>query len=223
MSRLVLTLVVLAGTLAACGNAQPQPTPPTASPSVPGTAAPSSVQPDTSDSPSPSPSTPEPAVTSEPVEPTVAEQYLLDGIRRGAIDCQPVRQDLPPRATGGIECSADDPAVARVGFYLFEGEADLLEAYSERMNAEGVVRDSGSCVDGEGESAYVPGEGEVASRHGCFVNDEGYANYRATLPGSLLYIGVLGRTGDMTSLEDFAWRGNQDTPGAPTLWNAPED
>jgi hypothetical protein len=152
---------------------------------------------------------------------TVDEQYLLDGIRRGAVDCRPLRDGLPPHATGGIECDSDDPAVARVGFFRFDGEADMLAAYFARMDAEGVKRDSVACTDGEGESAYIPGEEEVASRHGCFVNDEGYANYRATLPGVLVYIGVLGRTGDMRSLEDFAWRGNQDLPGMPTLWREP--
>jgi hypothetical protein len=223
MSRLVIVLVILVATLAACTTAQPEPSGPTASPSAPGTASPSPVAPDPTDSPSPSTpapvATPRPAVSPTPVVLTVEEQYLLDGILRGAIDCQPVREGLPRNATGGIECASDDPAVARVGFYLFDGEADLLAAYFQRMDAEGVTRDSGSCADGEGEGAYVPGENEVPSRQGCFVNDEGYANYRATVPGSLLYIGVLGRTSDTGALEDFAWRGNQDTPGGPTLWS----
>jgi len=34
-------------------------------------------------------------------------------------------------------------------------------------------------------------------------------------------IGVVGRTPDMRVLQDFAWLGNQDAPGNPTLWGAP--
>ena len=61
----------------------------------------------------------------------------------------------------------------------------------------------------------------MADRHGCFVNEEGYANYRATISGSDVYIGILGRTKDMRALEDFAWLGNEDVPGRPTLWSEP--
>jgi hypothetical protein len=142
---------------------------------------------------------------------------------RGVIGCDPVRRDLPPKAIAGIDCSSDDPGVARVGFYLFASEADMLDAYVARMTVEGVRLDSGNCRDGEHEGAYIPGPEDefVAYRGGCFINDEGFANYRATLGGSHVYIGVLGRTDDMPYLEDFAWRGNQDTPGTPTLWVNP--
>jgi hypothetical protein len=33
-----------------------------------------------------------------------------------------------------------------------------------------------------------------------------------------VYMGLLGRTKDMRSLEDWAWLGNEDVPGGPTLW-----
>jgi len=72
-----------------------------------------------------------------------------------------------------------DRAVARIGYYLFANDDDMLAAYLWRMTAEGVELDSGSCYDGEGEHAYTPGEGLVLDRNGCFLNDEGYANYRA--------------------------------------------
>jgi hypothetical protein len=89
------------------------------------------------------------------------------------------------------------------------------------MDAEGVERDHGGCIDGEGEGAYVPYEGQSPDRDGCFVNAEGYANYRATISGNHVYIGILGRSADMRALDDFAWLGNQDTPGTPTLWMTP--
>ena len=95
----------------------------------------------------------------------------------------------------------------------------MLDAYLARMRAEGVAADSGSCRDGENEGPYTPGDGMIPFRNGCFINDRGYANYRATLPGSHVYIGILGRSADMAVLEDFAWVGNQDAPGSPTLWS----
>ncbi len=107
-----------------------------------------------------------------------------------------------------------------MGFYLFRSDADMLEAYMARMDAEGIVLDSGACVPGEGEGAYIPyPEGETAfDRHACFVNSEGYGNYRATLSGAHVYMGLLGRGKDMRSLQDWAWLGSVDTPGNPTLW-----
>jgi hypothetical protein len=137
------------------------------------------------------------------------------------IGCDPVRDDLPPRAIAGIDCSSDDPGIARVGFYLFESDDDMLDAYVARMAAEGVALNSGSCLDGEHEGPYTPGEGLLPSRQGCFINDEGFANYRATLPGAHVYIGVLSNGDNMAALEDFAWFGNEDTPGSPTLWVSP--
>ena len=222
MSRLSLALAILVLMLAACSpTAQPSPAP--ASPSVPPIASPQPT-PGPIESPLPTPepvATPRPTASPVPVKLTVEEQYLLDGIRRGAIDCLPVRDELPTGAVGGIECGSDDPAVAKVGFYLFDGDADMLDAYFARMQAEGVETESGGCDDREGEAAYIPDEGLAPDRNGCFVNAEGYANYRATMSGNHVYIGVLGRTSDMRVLADFAWRGNQDVPGMPTLWGEP--
>ncbi len=128
---------------------------------------------------------------------------------------------IPARRLGRDECESNDPAVARIGFYLFSNDDLMLDAYFARIRAEGLEPDSGPCTDGEGEAAYIPGEEEIAYRQACFVNDEGYANYRATVPGSV-YLGLLGRSKDMRALEDVAWRGNQDVPGFPTLWREPQ-
>ena len=180
--------------------------------------------PQPSDRPSPTPAPvvtpqPTPAPTPEPVKLTATERYLIDGIRRTALDCQPVRAHLPGKAYAGVECRSDDPAVARMGFYLFHTDRDMLDAYFARVRAEGLKRDSGACADGEGESAFIPGEPEdvLVDRHACFINDQGYANYRVTMSGGL-YIGLLGRSADMRALEDFAWIGSVDVPGYPTLW-----
>jgi hypothetical protein len=230
-SRFALLVSILVVIVAACGAAaapgSPQPSQPIVTPSLPPTEAPATPSPAPTDRPSPSPA---PIVTPEPTEPaapqfTADEQYLVNGIHRDATDCVPVRDDLPGEAIAGIECDSDDPAVARIGFFLFESDAAMLDAYFARMDAEGVVRDSGGTDDEEGESAYIPGpEGEVLpDRHGRFVNAEGFANYRATLSGNHVYIGILGRSDDTRALVDFAWRGVQDVPGTPSLWGVPID
>ena len=165
--------------------------------------------------------TPRPA-TPRPTAPgfSAAEQDLLDGVQRGTTNCEPAggSDDLPRDALAGIECDSTDPAVARVGFYLFANDEAMLAAYLARMEAEGIELDSGSCFDGEKEHAYIPGEGLILERAGCFLNDEGLANYRYTVPGDHVYVGLLGTSSDMLALENFAWIGNQDTPGIPTLW-----
>lgn len=208
-----------AGPSASPSPSAPHRSGPPASPAPASPTAPPSANP----TPTPSTGTPTPTPTRTPTESplSVEEAYLLAGVRVDLHDCVPVRSGLPLASFGGIECSANDPAVARVGFYSFDGDVDMVNAYFARMDAEGVERDSGSCDDGQGEHAYMPGDDGVQHRHGCFVNDEGFANYRATLPIHHVYIGVLGRTADTGALEVFAWRGNLDVPGSPTLWAEP--
>jgi hypothetical protein len=97
----------------------------------------------------------------------------------------------------------------------------LLDTYFQRLGDNGVKPRSGSCPDRAGEVSYVPGD-EGASvgpyRYGCYVNEFGVANYRFTDPEYLVYVGILGTGKDMKRLHDWAWRGNQDVPGAPTVW-----
>jgi hypothetical protein len=153
---------------------------------------------------------------------TRPERYLIDGIMRGEGDCSPVRgEDLPGDAIAGIDCDLIGSPVARAGYYLFKNDADMLDAYFARMRAEGIAVDSGpDCWTSGGEGPYIPyGDDELhPDRHGCFVNDEGYGNYRLTMPGSHVYIGLLGRSARMDTLLDWAFFGSRDTPGFPTLW-----
>jgi hypothetical protein len=234
MSKLILTASLLAVlAIAACSPAAGGPS---AVPSVPlGPSTPPSMEPPASDPPvapapmptaapaTPAPVPTDPSETPDPaiVEFTEGESYLADGILRGVMDCEPVRDKLPKDAIAGIECLGKDWFVARVGYYLFENDEDMLEHYVARMQAEGVTLNEGSCFDGEGEGAYIPGDEEVASRHGCFITAEGVANYRLTLPGAHVYIGIVGHNIDTIELEDFAFLGNRDTPGSPTLWGNP--
>lgn len=232
MSRIVLAATMVAAfSLAACGAAPVPPTLPPASSAPPMTPAPPASPADPSAEPSvpPPANVPSPRVTPLPADPgslddfTVAERYLFDGVLRGATECQPAggSDDRPRDAIAGIECASSDPAISRIGFYLFENDAAMVDAHVWRMTAEGVALDSGSCSDGEAEGAYTPGEGMIPSRSGCFIDGDGIAIYRATLPGSHVSINIRGLSADMRLLEDFAWFGNQDTPGSPTLWGEP--
>ena len=216
-------------TLAACSAGAGAPATPSipSTPSVP-TGAPSDPPPAGSPAPATPVPTRAPRVTPPPATPTPAprafteaEQNFLAGIQRDTEHCRPVDGDeLPDHAVLGIDCDATALAVARVGFYQFENDQDMIETYRARMAAEGVEPEVGTCFDGEADRAYIPGEDErdVLSRAGCFVNDEGFANYRYTIPGDHVYVGILGNSADMRALEAFAWKGNSDGPGIPTLW-----
>ena len=245
MSKLILAASLVAVLiLAACGAGPTTSTPPGGS-TPPAPSVPASVPPsvDPSSAPSVPPATPAPTATPAPSTPPAAtpdptpspkptpvvlkveEVYLMAGVRKGLTNCVPVRENLPKETTGAIECSADDPAVAKVGFYLFDGSAAALDAYYARFRAEGVPLNEGTCFEGTGvaEGPYIPGPDDTDSRVGCFINDQGYANLRVTMPGFLLYIGVLGTSADTKSLEEFTFRGNVDVPGFPTLWVEPEN
>lgn len=188
-----------------------------------------SIGPSPSPTPSEAPASPSPTIDASPspspsaVALTDDEAYLRSGIRNdAAIDCVPRRDDLPTGAIAGLECSPGTALVERIGVYLFPDAASMLAAYRERMVAEGVTLGQGLCFEGEGDTNYVPGEVdlEVAYRHGCFINEAGRANYRATFPDQHVYLGILGNTDDTSALEQWAWEGNEDTPGSPTAWLA---
>ena len=156
MSKLVLTASLLAVlAIAACSPAVAAPSvvpPIPSSPSVPPSAEPPPR--DAPEAPTPTPTPPaqpapdptDPPETPDPaiLEFTADEMYLVDGIRRGAaMDCEPVRSDLPTKAIAGVECIGGEWFVARVGFYLFENDEEMLEHYTARMQAEGMTLDLG--------------------------------------------------------------------------------
>jgi hypothetical protein len=216
LAAFLLAMIAIVACTPAAANPAASPVLP-AAPSAPSTASP---QPSVTPLPS-AVETPPAAGPSEGLADfTVAERYLLDGVLRGAIDCEPAAgsDDLPRKAVAGIECNSPEPSVARIGFYLFGDDQDMLEAYVFQMKAVGIQLESGSCDDGGGEHSYAPGVDFIVERVGCFLDAEGRANYRALLPGVHVYIGIRGQSDDMRALEDFAWLGNQDTPGNPTLW-----
>jgi hypothetical protein len=152
------------------------------------------------------------------------------------VDCRPRRTDLPPLAIAGVECAPRSDLVARVGIYGFASGHDAARTYLARMVNAGVSPNSGDCIAGTpGDGAWTAGDGEpttdpevivvdgktlVNFRNGCFLDENGTANVRLTC-WSPTYVGVLGRTRDLSALLSWAWDYPDDvepsTPGPPGI------
>ena len=166
---------------------------------------------------------------------TEYERELATYLREDArVDCAPRRADLPADATAqwsatsaagswiGSPCTASSSRAR-----LDAGEEGFNEravvAYLDRMDREGVLGRSGDCADGtphdaswSGPEADEPGstvyaQVEIDGRHysthryGCFLNDQGIANVRATC-GQGSYIGVLGQDARLAALTEWTMR-----------------
>ena len=167
---------------------------------------------------------------------TPEEEALIAALRLdAAVNCEPRRADLPEGALYGIECRPDDPLVARVGIYWFPSPNEAAHGYMTRMAEYGVDVNAGDCGrDIPGDAPWRPGDGEGSiedpgvfnwensvlspDRSGCFVDENGVANVRATCGNA--YIGVLGTGTDLSELNDWAWTypagyepGTPDMPG----------
>jgi hypothetical protein len=211
------------------------PTPPTATPS-PAPVDPAPVDP-TPIQPTPKPT--QPPAKPRPPQPTPppmneAEKELVERVRPDIREnCTPRRTDLPKGATAGIECRPASAIVARVGIYDFPDDRSAALAYFQRLADYGVKPITGDCWIGRhSDGAWTPGDldPDVANdpiygivydgkpystrRAGCFIDEGGHANFRATC-GDGLYIGVLGRTDDIAKLTRWTW---EYAPGieAPT-------
>ncbi|HEY2888316.1 MAG TPA: hypothetical protein VGJ17_06850 [Candidatus Limnocylindrales bacterium] len=198
-----------------------------------GSSASPSPVPTTAASPSPSVSQGVPA-TAIPI--AQAESILRAGIRKDAnVGCKPRQTGLPIGAVAGIECRPATHLVAKVDFYLFAGQADLLSSYFALLSAREVQPRSGDCFGaGAGEDAYTPGDGTgtfIADREGCFIA-AGKAADLVTLPGEpigdggytfggpFVLVVVGGGSSNPGALHSWAWLGNQAQPGAPTIWRS---
>jgi hypothetical protein len=165
---------------------------------------------------------------------TPEEEALIAKLRLdAAVNCVPRRADLPEGSLYGIECRPDDPLVARVGIYWFPSQNEAAYAYMTRMASYGVDVNAGSCgQDIAGESAYTPGDDEGSfedpgvfnwensvlspNRNGCFLDENGTANFRATCGDA--YVGVLGTGTDLSDLTDWTWRYPAGyEPGVPDM------
>jgi len=156
-----------------------------------------------------------------------AESDLLFGVRRDLQGtCKPMSRRLPDGVVARIDCRPDDRAVRRVSIQLFESEQALLDAYFDRLAEFGLEQGkthAGRCKPNRpSEGPYHPtlpeDRLEYPFRSGCFIDAAGRAHYIATSPPFVLSE-VMGRSkrGDIEAVEGFAWKGNQDVPGGPTI------
>lgn len=178
-------------------------------------------------------SRPDPTVRASAM--TAYERELMGFLREDArIGCAPRRSDLPSGATAAVECRVGSALVNRVAVYGFITGNDVEDAdqasldraafaYLDRMDRQGVLGASGDCVAGtpqdvswmgpeadrDGSNAFIQveyaGRPYSVDRYGCFVNEQGVANFRATC-GEGAYIGVLGRTPRLDQLTTWALR-----------------
>ncbi len=152
---------------------------------------------------------------------TDVEADLIAGLRSdAAVHCAPRRKDLPVRATAAVDCRLNSDPVARFGAYRFRDARDAALTYFERMALSGVDPASGDCSAGaSGDAPWMAGDGTTGStadrvafggsdrwvvgRSGCFL-DDGTAHVRLTCGST--YIGIVGRSGDIAALHEWAWR-----------------
>ena len=146
------------------------------------------------------------------------EAALVAGLRAdAAVDCVPRRTGLPARAIAGIECRVNGALVTRVGAFRFLDARDAVTTYLERLASYHVAPATGDCLAGtSGDVAWMPGDGatgpRVVGRSGCFLDENGTANVRATC-GSM-YVGVLGRDADLAALDRWVRTSEHGQVGA---------
>jgi hypothetical protein len=120
-------------------------------------------------------------------------------------------------------CKPNSKAVESVVILRFPSADALLSTYFERIDNNGIERRSheGRCEPGvASEGAYTPGDTGATlmpGRSACWVDEAGTAHYLATISPWVL-VEVTGTGGDTMAVQDWAWLGNRDTPGNPTVW-----
>jgi len=196
---------------------EPTPAPSTSVTPVPSVSTapsePPSLEPSEADEPAPSP----PALT---IGSARGERMLLTGVRRDLRGtCSPTSSE----ALATLRCNPSSRIAARVTLTLFHTQAELMDAYGAVLTARDIppMSNGGRCEPGEAsEGGFVPGDGHgivVVERGACYRDANGKAHYVATLPPYVL-VQVDGKVADIAALEGWAWRGNLDQPGSPTLW-----
>ena len=180
---------------------------------------------------------PRPAASFSDEEAALSNTLRVDA----TVNCAPRRTDLPTGAFAGVECRPSAGPAERVGIYGLDDEREAALVYLERMTQAGVrLGDSNSCVDGGFDTLWVLGEDDLlveesesaveyqgalydVHRWGCFINEDGVANIRV-LCGGGLYVGVLGRSGDMDALLEWTQEspdGSGDTSIDVDGWHPP--
>jgi hypothetical protein len=199
----ILTLTLLAA-LAACGTPTAAPASPTG-PSVGATAAAATIGPSSS--------------------PSAETAVLLRGMRLDLQDrCAPSTTGLPTAAVAGVTCKPAGAAVDAASVFLFDTQATMLEAYAGWLEGHSlrIADTSPGCGAGSNaESAWLPdggGGAPLAERGACQVGLDGRVRGAITLPPFVL-VTYEGPATDPVAVARWAWLGNKDQPGSPTVWN----
>jgi hypothetical protein len=211
LARVLGVAILVAGAFVGCG-----PAPSTASAPAPAAGGTST-------------DVPAAVVPSAPVPADAA--VLLAGMRLDLQGrCAPLATGLPEGAIAGVRCVPGDPAaVDAASVYLFDTGPAMLTAYGAWLEANSLsIRDaSAGCIQGaSAEAAYVPGDdrGELLhERAACVVGADGRARGAVTMPPFALatFEGpVADLDEDPAAVARWAFLGNRDQPGGPTVWNA---
>jgi hypothetical protein len=194
---------LFAAALAACGPSTAAPASPV-DPSAGATAGAASVAPSSS--------------------PSVETAVLLRGMRLDLQErCAPITAGLPTAAVAGLSCAPAGAAADTASVFLFEAQAAMLGAYAGWLEGHSLRIGDTSPGCGEGsvaESAWLPdgGGARLAERGACQVGLDGRVRGAITLPPFVL-VTYEGPATDPVAVARWAWLGNKDQPGSPTVWN----
>ncbi len=222
--RPLLALPILLLALAACGTGAAPSTSPAdvTATDVPAMPAPTPTLPAASVAAStPSPGTAE--VSTAPAEPEAA---LLHGARLDLQGkCVPLRTGLPAGATGAIECTPASDVAARASMVVFDTQAQLLDAYRAEVacagdraaEQRGPLR-AGCRVRGRIRAGRRPPRLRTGGARGMLDRRRGDDALPRDPAAVHPAAGRWSRGRHVSGVERFAWLGNRDQPGNPTLW-----
>ena len=158
--------------------------------------------------------------------PAAEAAVLLAGMRLDLQErCTPITTGLPAAAVAGLACTPAEAAVDSASVFLFDTQAAMLGAYAAWLEGHslGIGDSSPGCGEGSvAESAWLPdggGGAQLAERGACQVGLDGRARGAITLPPFVL-VTYEGPATDPSAVTRWAWLGNKDQPGGPTVWNA---
>jgi hypothetical protein len=154
--------------------------------------------------------------------PTEGEATLLAGLRLDLNGrCQPMRDGLPATAIAGLDCTPDDSSIASARIYLFNRASEMLGAYAAILDTNGVELRVDRPGLSTSEGSYWPGPDTEAEpsegRNARWLDDTGHGHYLATVVPYVV-LDVAGTDANVDALYGWAWRGNLDVPGDPTVW-----
>ena len=157
--------------------------------------------------------------------PSAETAVLLRGIRLDLQDrCSPITTGLPAAAVAGLACAPDAAAADAASVFLFDTQAAMLGAYGAWLEGHSLRIGDASPGCGTGsvaESAWLPdggGGAQLAERGACQVGLDGRVRGAITLPPFVL-VTYEGPAADPAAVARWAWLGNKDQPGGPTVWN----